>query len=203
METSNATTEKFDESQSIQVIREMIQVSQKKIKDDGILFILWGWLWFIGRIIDYYFWVYPHTHLMKQIKNVIGGAAFLFVLLFTIIYLYRKRKRLTTYIGISLRYIWISLVLGMSLISMILFNVLEEPDFKLQHPIFMVFIAFAVVATGGILRYKLLIVGGAIFAGLAYIASFFAIEEQLLIESVAWLFAFVVPGHWLYFKRNK
>lgn len=196
-------SDSFNEDQSLRVIKEMLHVSQKKINEDGILFILWGWLWFIGRLTDYYFWVSLHTNLMKQTKNIAGTVLFLSVLIFTIVYIYRKRKQVTTYIGISLRYIWISLIVGMSLISMILFNVLKKANFELQHPIFMVMIAFAVVATGGILRYKLLIVGGVVFAALAYISSFFAIEQQLLIEAVAWLFAFIIPGHWLYYKRNK
>ena len=38
----------FDEEQSLSVIKEMIQVSQKKMQGDGILFIVWGWVTFIN-----------------------------------------------------------------------------------------------------------------------------------------------------------
>ncbi len=48
----------------------------------------------------------------------------------------------------------------------------------LQHPIFMVFMAFAVVVTGGILRYKLIILGGDVFGILAYICSYLSIRES-------------------------
>ena len=46
METKQPNFDSFDENQSLQVIKEMIQVSQKKLKNDGVLFILWGWIIF-------------------------------------------------------------------------------------------------------------------------------------------------------------
>jgi hypothetical protein len=42
MEIHNPVPDSFDENQSLQVIREMIAVSQKKFQNHGILFILWG-----------------------------------------------------------------------------------------------------------------------------------------------------------------
>ncbi|MCG8310921.1 MAG: hypothetical protein MI975_26265 [Cytophagales bacterium] len=193
----------FDEHQSLRIIKEMIQVSQRKIKQDGILIIIWGWIWFLGRLRDYYFWKFPHILQMKRIFDFAGYLVFIFATVFTVVYIYRQRKKVTTYIGVSLRYVWISLIAGMSLISMTLYNVLEEANFELQHPVFMVFIAYAVVVTGGIIRYNLLVLGGVAFALLAYISSFFAIGEQLLFESIAWFVAFVIPGHWLYSRRKK
>ncbi len=38
----------FDENQSIQVIRDMIAVSRNKLRHDGILFVVWGWVMFIS-----------------------------------------------------------------------------------------------------------------------------------------------------------
>ena len=193
----------LDERHSLQIIKEMLHVSQKKIKQDGILFIAWGWFWCLGRLVDYYFWVTPLAPGIKRLKNILGIIIFLLILTFTIFYIYRQRKRVTTYIGTTLRYVWISLVVSMSLVSLILFNVLREPNFALQHPIFMVLIAYAVVATGGILRNKLLLVGGIVFAGLAYTASFLPIVDQLWVESISWFIAFVIPGHLLFSQRNK
>jgi len=40
METTHQTSDLFDENQSFQVIKEMIRISQKKLKNDGVLFIL-------------------------------------------------------------------------------------------------------------------------------------------------------------------
>ena len=67
----------------------------------------------------------------------------------------------------------------------------------------MVFIAFAIVVTGGILRYKLIIAGGIVFGLLAYVCSYLPLQEQLLVEAIAWIIAFIIPGHVLYSKRKR
>ena len=55
MESEYKDIDSFDENQSIKVIREMIQVSQKKMKNDGVLFIFWGWLMFYNYISSFVF----------------------------------------------------------------------------------------------------------------------------------------------------
>jgi len=82
-------------------------------------------------------------------------------------------------------------------------NVLHSINFQLQHPLFMVLMAFAVTVTGGILRQRLIIIGGVVFGALALTASYLGLQEQLLLEAVAWMVAFIIPGHILFAKRNK
>jgi len=89
------------------------------------------------------------------------------------------------------------------LINLIQYNVLHQINFELQHPLFMVMMAFSIVVTGGILQYKALIIGGIIFGLIALISSCFKLSYQLLSESCAWLIAFVIPGHYLYATRKK
>jgi hypothetical protein len=55
--------------------------------------------------------------------------------------------------------------------------------------------------TGVILRYPFVLVGGVIFGVLALTASSLELPEQLLIESLAWFVAFVIPGHLLNAKK--
>ncbi len=85
---------------------------------------------------------------------------------------------------------------------MILFHGLKELNVELQHPILMLFIAFAIVITGGILRYRFINIWRYLYGGLAYICSYLSIEWQMICEAAAWLIAFVIPGHILYAKRN-
>ena len=67
METKQTNSDQFDEQQSIQVIREMIQVSQRKLKNDGILFILWGWVMFYSYISSYVLRKTVTTFLVEKI----------------------------------------------------------------------------------------------------------------------------------------
>jgi hypothetical protein len=202
METKQHNLDSFDENQSLQVIKEMIQVSQKKLKNDGVLFILWGWIIFY----NYISW-YVINHMVTTCQFQKGFEYFakglvVFAVAFSIYYIFRKSNKVTTYIGISLRYVWISLIVCLSLVNMIIFNTIHEFNPALQHPIFMVFMAFAVVITGGILRYKLIILGGAVFGLLAYLCTYLSLENQMLVEAIAWLIAFIIPGHYLYAKRK-
>jgi hypothetical protein len=126
----------------------------------------------------------------------------MFALAFTAYYIWSQRKKVQTYIGISLRYVWISMFVCFALINLIQFNVQHKINFELQHTLYMVIIAFATVVTGGILRYNLVTIGGIIFGLIALISSYFTLPYQLLLESGAWLIAFIIPGHILYAKRK-
>lgn len=203
MESEYKDIDSFDENQSIKVIREMIQVSQKKMKNDGVLFIFWGWLMFYNYISSFVFKKIVVTYGIKKGFQYFGIVLGIFAFAFTIYYLVKKSRKITTYIGISLRYVWISVIVCLSLTNMIIYNVIHTFNPELQHPVFMVFLAFAIVVTGGILRYWLLIAGGIIFATLAYICSYLTIDWQMLAEALAWLIAFVIPGHIMYAKRNR
>ncbi len=202
MNTKEINAGSINEEQSLQLIREMIQISQKKLKNDGILFIVWGWINFINYFGEYILgiiWIAPQ---LKRLIKYGGIALTILGVILTLIYIYRQRQKATTYIGVSLRYVWVSLFIGLVLINLIQFNVLHKINFELQHPIFMVLIAFAIVVTGGILRYKLIIAGGVVFAALALVCSYLPLQQQWLTESIAWLVAFIIPGHILYANRR-
>lgn len=201
METSQS--QDFDEKRSMQLIHEMLQVSKRKFQSDGILMIVWGWIMTIHYLLSF---VLGNSNLTNQlrhgIKYVITGLIFI-GFAYTLFYILKQRKKVQTYIGVSLRYVWVAMFFSLVLVNVIQFRVLNEINFELQHPIFMVIIAFATVVTGGILRYKLIVFGGVAFALLALISSHLPLNNQLLLESIAWLIAFVIPGHILYSKRNR
>jgi hypothetical protein len=199
----NQENENFDQSKSLQVILEMIEVSRNKLRNDGILFIIWGWVLFYSAMSRYLISRILFSNLQvsmfKHAEIVFGLTA----LAYTIYYLVRQHKKVQTYIGISLRWVWFSLVGCMVLINLIQGNILHKINFELQHPIFMVVTAFAVVATGVLLRYRLMIIMGICFGLLAYLSSFFELHTQLLIEAIAWFLAFCLPGHILYARKTK
>lgn len=203
METTNSNSESFTESQSLDVIREMLKVSQKKLKNDGILLIVWGWILFINYATMFLVWKVVMTYQLTKLLKYATSSLVLVGIIFTIYYIYKQRKKVQTYIGISLRYVWGSVLICMVLINLILLPHFPEAYFELQHPIFMVIFAFATVITGSLLRNRLIILGGIVFGLLAYFSSFLALPEQMLLEAIAWLIALIIPGHLLYAKRNK
>jgi hypothetical protein len=196
-------TTSFDKQKSIETIREMLEVSKRKFHSDGILMIVWGWIMTIHYMVMFVLGYLSLSAAIRHgIKYAITGLIFI-GLAFTIYYVVKQRKNVQTYIGVSLRYVWVGMFFSLVLVNVIQFSVLKEINFELQHPIFMVIIAFATVVTGGILRYQLIIYGGISFALLALVSSRLPLESQMLMESIAWLIAFIIPGHILYSKRNR
>jgi hypothetical protein len=203
MDTTNEESNIIDENQSITVIKEMIAVSRIKLRQDGILFIVWGWVLFYVSFSGYLTGSLVMTYQIHKVLSYTGIILAAAAALFTIYYLIKQRKKVQTYIGVSLRYVWISFFLSTVLVNVIQMNVLHSINFQLQHPLFMVLMAFAVTVTGGILRQRLIIIGGVVFGALALTASYLGLQEQLLLEAVAWMVAFIIPGHILFAKRNK
>jgi len=199
----NSKSETLDEMKSLNVIMEMIQLSKKKIRNDGILFLVWGYAASLPPLIRYFkeilFLPNRVMYLLKFADLVLPFLA----LAFTIFYIFNEKKKVTTYIGASLRYVWISLLGCMVLTNLILNNVTHEVNFTLQHPLFMVLTAFAILVTGVILRYKLIILGGVVFGILAYCASLLLLQDQMLLDGIGWFLALAIPGHIMYFNRNK
>ena len=196
-------SEQFNERQSLLVIQEMIQLSQRKINNDGILLIVWGYAASLPALIRYFKEILFLPNRVMFVLKFVDPVLPLLALAFTIYYIYIERKKVTTYIGASLRSIWISLFGCMVLTNLILANVTHEVNFTLQHPLFMVLTAFAILVTGVILRYKLIILGGIVFGILAYIASFLILKDQMLLDGIGWFLALAIPGHLMYFKREK
>lgn len=201
MEKNSTVSASYNEAESH--IKEMISASREHINSHGILFILWGWINFINFFAQYFAGIVAPSYQVIQIERSARIVLPLFGLLFTIVYAYIHRERVTSYISVTLRYVWISAFLCLILTNLIQFNVLRQVYFNLQHPIFMLFIAFAIVVSGGILRQWIIIIGGVIFASLAFISSLVPLEDQLLVESIGWLIAFIIPGHITYAKRKR
>ena len=200
MGTSNS--QDFDEKKSIQLIHEMLQVSKRKFQSDGILMVLWGWILSANYFTDYLLRTNDVHYELKWYIKIFFVIILISGIAFTLFYILKQRKKVQTYVGVSLRYVWLGMILSQVLVNLIIFNVMQEVNFELQHPIFMVIVAFATVVTGGILRYRLVIIGGLCFGLLALVSSYLPLSTQLLLEGIAWFIAFVVPGHILYSKRN-
>ncbi len=203
MDTSETQTPTFDENESLKVIREMIQVSRKRLENNGILFIIWGWLMFVIYISDFLRNRLVLTYTVREIFRYAGLILIIAGIFYTVYAVFFKKKQVTTQIDKSLLYVWLSWFAARVLINLILFNELHEAEFALQNPIFMVLTAFALVVTAGILQYKLLFASGILFGAAAFACSYLPLESQQLVSAGTWLITFVIPGHLLYSKRRK
>ncbi|MFA5753462.1 MAG: hypothetical protein WC910_10380, partial [Bacteroidales bacterium] len=111
METKQEEAKIINENQSLAVIKEMIEVSRIKLRQDGILFIVWGWTLFYVSFGGYMTRTLVMTYQINKTLSRLGYVMAAAAALFTIYYLIKQRKKVQTYIGISLRYVWISFFL--------------------------------------------------------------------------------------------
>ena len=192
----------FNEQDSLLVIKKMIQVSRRRMENNGILFIIWGWIMFIVYLMDYLERQIVLTYNLNMTLRYTESALMILAILLTIYIVFIKKKKVKSYINDSLKIVWFSMAASLVLTNIIILNQEKIVDASLQNPIFMLIIAMAIVISGGILRYRLLIVGGIIFGIAAFLCSYLEVENQLIAESIAYLLAFVIPGHVMYSKRK-
>jgi hypothetical protein len=181
----------------------MEQIKQYLLSKNGILFIAWGWIWFIGYLSEYIVGSLQFSFQLEQFKHVLSISLPVLGFGFTALYIYWLYKIEFTANYRLVIIVWLSVLVAQILINLIQFNILHKIIFQLQHPIFMLALASGIVITGFILKYKLILIGGIIFAGLAFLSSYFNLHEQLLIEAIAWLVAFIIPGHILASTHEK
>ena len=190
-----------NEEQPFEVFSGLSRHIQHFVFRPGALLILWGWVMFYSYLTNYIFNKFLlSSHIQSLLGNlgiVLGAVA----LIITIFYLLRQTRPVAKN-EIYLRYVWAAMFASLVLINLIQFNVLHQINFELQHPVFMVVIAFAIVVSGGILSYPFLLAGGIIFATLAYMASWLPLTNQLLMEAIGWLVAFILPGHIRYYLHK-
>lgn len=180
----------------------MDEIRQYLLSKKGILFIVWGWIWFISYLIEFIVGSLQFSFQLEQFKHVLSISLPVLGLGFTALYIYWLYKIEFTDNYRLLIIVWLSVLIAQILINLIQFNILHKIIFQLQHPIFMVVIAAGILITGHILKYKLIIAGGILFAGSALLCSYFNLHQQLLIEAFAWLIAFIIPGHIIALKHD-
>jgi hypothetical protein len=193
----------ISEQEGLQIIREMIQTAKKEQRDNGMGWILWGWLLFLassftfinqyeGWVSTFYFW------------NVFGIITLLLLLYEVYRYVFSKRKKpvqtytqdlfdkLNTGFFISLMLIIFSINLGVPPVK----------GFALLLGLY----GFWILIYGAVMNFRPSVIGAYITWGFAF-GSLFVSEFQwtMLLHALAVLFGYIIPGHIAYreFKKVK
>lgn len=203
MNSTLITKEPFDEKQSLKTIKSAIATSRKTLMDDGILLICWGLALSISNFWQYYKEANLTAWWMRNFMNFFQIASGIAVIGLTIYFIFFRKKRVTTFTATSTRFVWIGIIVAHNLNVIITKNILTEVNFELLHPLQMVLIGFALFVTGGIYRYYILSICGAIMWSAAAIVVNFELDIQLLIRAIADFICFVVPGILMYTASKK
>lgn len=189
----------IDEQMSLKIIREAIENTKTKLKDNGFFYLLWGWLVLTASLLEYALLQFSSTHyhwVGWPILMTIGAIV-------SVIHGYRlgKRSAVITFIDTAIIYLWYGFLIAMIII--ISMAMLSKMSFQLLNPLIMVLFGLGTFVSGGILKFRPLIVGGLISWVIAIIAFLIQSELQLLLMSVAIVIAYLVPGYMLRYRNDK
>jgi len=161
----------------------------------SIIVVLWGWVQFLSFFRFFMVRVVALSFATCKSLEYLTNGLSLVVVLFVLNYLWVHRIWFKKPEVKTLATIWIALFLSMVFTNVIQQNVLHHVVFELQHALFMLMTGVAILLTGSLLRNRWMLVGGIVFALLAFGASYLQLKHQMLLEAIGWMVGFVVPGH--------
>lgn len=185
-----AAKETFSVEESLQVIQEMITKTRKDFSDKSHYFLLWGWSALIASLGQYILkavYGYNRHYLVWWITPI--------CMIVTVVFYIKGRKRtvVKTYVSENLTNLWAALAITFFVLNMIFVKF----GFLYCYPFFITLYGAGAFASGQILRFTPLIIGGLIGWLLAIAAVWFSFDTQIIFAAVALLFCFIVPGHLL------
>ncbi|TGE16990.1 hypothetical protein [Hymenobacter elongatus] len=187
METSDKPLSAPD---SLRLIQEMIQSAKQDLSDNSFDFLLWGWLVLAASLAHYGLlqigydkpWMgWPVLMGLGSVVAFIHGAR------------RGRREQVRTAQGDFMVYLWS----GFGVLMLMLIGVGAVHGWDKAYPLIIGLYGLGTFATGGALRFRPLIWGGAACWLLATVAFRVAFDTQLLLIATAVLVAYIIPGHLL------
>ena len=178
------------EQESLLLIGQMIRNAKKAVRDNGFLFLLWGWLVFAASLSNY---IMAFVLDMGEIAYLPWPVLMISGGIISAIYGSRQKKneRVKTYVDDAMKFLWIAFVVALLLTLVFMSKIGPE----VAYPFIMVLYGVGTFVSGGILKFKPLIYGGIACWLIAIAATFFDFQFQLLLLSLSILVSYIIPGH--------
>lgn len=188
--------EALDERESIRIIADMINTAKAEVRDNGFLYLLWGWLTFMASAAHYaMLFFYPSKSYWPWLTLMpLGGVV-------TLVYLIResKRRRIKTKIGDFLSSVWLAFSVSLVLILTFMSTLGAENT----YPVIIVLYGIGTFLSGKLLSFKPLVVGGFLCWFIAFISFFSDPSHRVLLLALSLLVSYIIPGHMLKSARGK
>ncbi len=181
--------------ESMKLITEMIGKAKRSYITKGIASMVWGVLIMLCSLL---------TWAQIQYDFYLGFDVWLLVFIAVIPQLYFsiKEKKQKTFVGhdeITMRYLWTTFGICIFILTF------YSNYFKHEHSIslFMMLYGIPTFITGGIFKFKPMILGGLICWGLSVGSIFTSIATGMLFMAACGLFAWLLPGIILWNRHKK
>jgi len=186
METTNDYNGKLD------LIYEMIENSKTQIRENAFFYLLWGWLVLIASLSHFFlmkfgiyksYLVWPVLMTSGMVISIIAGIRM------------GKKAGYRTHIDTAVIYLWYGFFFALMVI--IAFSVGGKITWEMSNVLIIVLYGLGTFVSGGILKFKPLIIGG-ICCWIIALCKFFVPDEySLLLVAASIIIAYLIPGYLL------
>ena len=195
MENAKIGSRPLDAGSNLQIIEEMLQQAKAQMTDNGFYYMLWGWLVFVAALGQYIgdAMHLSYAGLVWPILMPLGAVA-------SIIASKRENAARTskTWFDNVMFYLWTGygVVLGLTLFYM---------GFKQINliPVVLSIYGLGLFTSGGILKFRPLIIGGMVNWALSVACWFIPDQYHMLVLALALLLGYIIPGHMLNMNYKK
>lgn len=186
--------ENFSPQESLRLIQSMIKKARQDMSDNSSHFLLWGWVTFLACISQY------------LLKNVLHFEkhylVWLVIIPAIIISAYmgireQRTQKANTYIGDSMKYLWMGMGISFFVLSMILSRLGWHNTI---FPFFILLYGLGTFVSGQFLQFKPLVYGGLAAWVMAIASAYLNYDYQILFGAAAILVSYIIPA---YLLRNK
>lgn len=178
----------MNQNESLRIITEMITATKKSLSDNGTYYLIWGWAVLAAALINYFLLLTKASQpfLAWPVLMIAAG-------IITAIYSFKeKRKELAkSHLETTIQYLWIAFGASM----LVVLGMMWKTGPEIAYPTIMLLYGIGSFVSGGMVKFRPLIIGGIICWLCAIGAYFLPFQQQLLVLIVAIATGFIIPGH--------
>ena len=173
--------------ESLAVIQSMIDTARNNVAEDGFHLLLWGTLVILCSIINYLL-------LFLNMDNIAALPWMIMPVIGVPIAMWYERKikrvgHVKTHLDMHVAYMWWAY--SITLFLVIYYSVSKELS---PVPFILMITGMVTFATGLMLRFRPLIIGGVIFWICTVISFTLPVMYHLLLEAVSIFLGYIIPG---------
>jgi len=190
---------KLTELESLKIIHEMIATSKNRLKNNSFFYLLWGWLVLIASISHYVllrihvdhhyaYLLWPILMMAGAIVSVIAGIRI------------GKREKVISHIDKMIMLLWWGFCF--TLLVVLVMASFQKLSWSATYAFIIALYGLGTFVSGGILKFKPLIIGGIISWIMSVLALFVEPINILLVMALSIVIAYLIPGYMLKFKEK-
>lgn len=180
--------------ESLAIIGKMIAVAKGNVRSYSFHFIMWGYLvmfcslgqYGLAKFLDY---DHPYIVWLLTIPAVVVSFAYGFMK--------SRQARVKTHYDHLGLVIWVGFVVLLVTMQVFMIQLVE-----VFVPLVLMLSGYAVFLTGIFIKFKPSMVGGVVLWAFGVVAFMVSYEHSLLLQALAMVFGYLIPGHMLRIKQG-